>query len=266
MATMVQKDGMIRQNALTDIDRLRAEFDTARPFPYLVIDNFLDSGFAGKVHDEARRTAANQDASNGITQSLKVACTDWGGFETQTHRLISYFNSETFIAQLGTIVGIPNLFGDPELEGGGIHMTRRGGFLKMHTDFNWHARLQADRRINILLYLNKDWRPDYRGELVLADLEHREVSTIEPIFNRLVIFNTNDLTLHGHPDPLMFPDEYPRTSIAMYYYSHGKPESERIRGRATTTRYLPRDKQDISLKHGSLKARLGYLARRFLRI
>lgn len=266
MAKVVESNDMIRQDALADTRGLRAKFDAARPFPYIVIDDFLDPAFADRLHDEARQTAANQDASNGITQSLKVACTDWDAFGPLTHRLISFFNSKEFIDQLGDVVGIPDLFGDPELEGGGIHMTRQGGFLKMHTDFNWHARLQADRRINILLYLNKNWRPEYRGELALADLDQREVSSIEPIFNRLVVFNTNDLTLHGHPDPLMFPHDYPRTSIAMYYYSHGKPDAERIRGRATTTRYLPRDKQDISLRHGSLKARLGYLARRFLRI
>jgi len=262
---MVDSSDMVDFEAFGSIEDLRARFDAARPFPHLVIDDFLNPVFAGQIHDEARATAANQDASNGITQSLKVACTDWDAFGPQTHRLISYFNAPEFIEKLGEIVGIEGLFGDPTLEGGGIHMTRRGGFLKMHTDFNWHEPLKADRRVNILLYLNKNWQPEYRGELALADLDQREVSSVEPIFNRLVVFNTNDHTLHGHPDPLMFPEDYPRTSIAMYYYSYGKPNLERIRGRKTTTRYLPRDKQDISLRNGSLKARLGYLVRRFLR-
>lgn len=266
MTATASIDHIVRRDVFAEPDRLRAEYEAARPFPHLVIDDFLDPDVADAVHDEARQTAANTDASNGITQSLKVACTDWNAFGVQTHRLISYLNSDRFIGELGEIVGIPDLFGDPELEGGGIHLTRRTGFLKMHTDFNWHAGLQADRRINILLYLNKDWQPAFGGELALADLAQREVASIAPIFNRLVVFNTNDLTLHGHPDPLMFPDDYPRASIAMYYYSHGKPDAERIRGRATTTRYLPRDRHDISLQHGSWKARLGYLARRFLRI
>lgn len=266
MATIVQNDELVREGALDQTDRLRAVYEAARPFPYLVIDDFLTSHIADKVHDEARISAANKDASNGITQSLKVACTDWDAFGQETHRLISYFNSDAFISKIGEISGIPELFGDPELEGGGIHVTRRGGFLKMHTDFNWHDRLKADRRINILLYLNKDWQREYGGELVLADLDFKEKASIQPRFNRLVIFNTNDLTLHGHPDPLLFPNDYPRASIAMYYYSHGKPGAERIRGRATTTRYLPRDSQDIRLTDGSLKARLGYMARRFFRI
>ncbi|GAA3786542.1 hypothetical protein GCM10022600_02920 [Qipengyuania pelagi] len=266
MPNAAEFSGMIRQSAFEESERKGVEFKSGHPFPHLVIDNFLTQDFAGRLHDEARQTVADKDASNGITQSLKVACTDWSEFGPLTHRLISYLNSRSFLDWLEPVVGIEGLFGDPGLEGGGIHMTRRGGFLKMHTDFNWHDDLEADRRINILLYLNKDWIPEYGGELLLADLEQKDVRSIEPIINRLVIFNTNDLTLHGHPDPLSFPDDYPRTSIALYYYSHGKPDGERIRGKSTTTRYLPRDSKDISLRSGSMRARLGYLARRFFRL
>lgn len=265
MATTQTAD-MIRPDAFEPLDDLRAAYQSASPYPYVIIDDFLTPEFAQRIHDEARATAANQDASNGVTQSLKVACTNWAAFSENTHSLIAYFNSAEFIANIGRIVGIDDLFGDAELEGGGIHMTRRGGFLKMHTDFNWHARLEADRRINILLYLNKQWKEEYRGELVLADIPQKNVTSVKPIFNRMVIFNTNDSTLHGHPDALMFPDDYPRTSIAMYYYSKGRPDNERFRGRATTTRYLPRDRHDIDLRNGSIKARVGYLARRFLRM
>ena len=262
----LQLSRMIRPESLADADKLRERFQSAEPYQYLVIDDFLDADFASKVHDEARSTIPNRDASNEITQSLKVACTDWDAFQTATHQLITLLNSRQFMDWLESVVDISGLFGDPELEGGGIHQTRRGGFLKMHTDFNWHAGLQADRRVNLLLYLNRDWQPEYGGELVLSDLEQDKSVEVEPMFNRMVVFNTNDLTLHGHPDPLRFPDDYPRTSIAMYYYSHGKPDTERLRGRATTTRYLPRHKHDIGLGSGSLKARLGYLVRRFFRI
>ena len=89
---------------------------------------------------------------------------------------------------------------------------------------------------------------------------------IEPLFNRLVIFNTNDTTLHGHPHALNFPEDYPRASIAMYYYSAGVPVTERTRRRATTTRYVPMATGDIDLRSGSLRSRLGYLLRRFTRL
>jgi Rps23 Pro-64 3,4-dihydroxylase Tpa1-like proline 4-hydroxylase len=254
---------IIRPGVFSDLDGLAQEYRTADPFPHLVLDNFLVPEVAEVIHDEVRSTAANVDASNDITQRLKVACNDWDLFGEKTGRLIAYFNSAKFIEPLEQISGIDGLLGDPHLEGGGIHQTSRGGFLKMHTDFNWNEKLRCDRRINILLYLNKDWQQDYRGELIISKLGEKNQKVIEPLFNRLVIFNTNDTTLHGHPFPLKFPDDYPRASIAMYYYSAGLPVKERLRRRATTTRYLPLDPGDIDLRSGSLRARAGYLLRRF---
>jgi Rps23 Pro-64 3,4-dihydroxylase Tpa1-like proline 4-hydroxylase len=257
---------IVAHPAFADLGTLADRFRHAQPFPHLVLDDFLMPALADRVHDEARITAANVDASNEITQRLKVACTDWDAFGTETARLIAYFNSSKFIEPLEAICGIDGLFGDPWLEGGGIHQTSRGGFLKMHTDFNWNAKLRADRRINILYYLNRDWRPEYGGELVLSRLGGDAAVRIAPKFNRLVIFNTNDTTLHGHPEPLEFPQDYPRASIAMYYYSAGLDVKERLRQRATTTRYVPLGRGDIDLSRGSLRARVGYLLRRFTRL
>ena len=252
--------------AFEKLDQLQVDFAGATPFPHAVIDDFLDPMLATAIHDEARATAANVDASNELTQKQKVACTDWDAFGPETGRLIAWFNSAKFIAPLERISGIDGLFGDPWLEGGGIHQTSRGGFLKMHTDFNWNAKLRADRRINILFYLNRDWHADYGGELVLSRLGASDTARIAPKFNRLVIFNTNDTTLHGHPEPLTFPEDYPRASIAMYYYSAGLAVAERRRKRATTTRYVPLAPGDIDLSSGSLRARIGYLMRRFTRL
>lgn len=249
-----------------DLEQLTESFGKGEPFPHLVIDDFLEPQAADRIHDEVRATGANVDASNDITQKQKIACTDWDRFGELTGRLIAYFNSAKFIGPLETITGIDGLIGDPWLEGGGIHLTSRGGFLKMHTDFNWNEKLRADRRINILYYLNRDWQPEWHGELLIQRLGAEKQATIEPRFNRLVIFNTNDTTLHGHPHPLQFPEDYARASIAMYYYSSGLPVEERLRNRSTTTRYLPLGKGDIDLRHGSLQARLGYLMRRFTRL
>lgn len=256
----------VNSAAVDDIARLAAEYSSGEPFPHVVIDDFLLPEVARAVHDEARTTAANVDASNDLTQRQKIACTDWECFGDHTTRLISYFNSAEFIASLEAITGINGLFGDPSLEGGGIHLTSRGGFLKMHTDFNWNGKLRADRRINILYYLNRGWQESWGGELVIARVGHEaDRKIIAPLFNRLVIFNTNDTTLHGHPHALNFPNDYPRASIAMYYYSQGLPVPERVRRRTMTTRYVPLGKGDIDLGSGSLRSRLGYLWRRFTR-
>ena len=80
-----------------------------------------------------------------------------------------------------------------------------------------------DRRVNLLLYLNKNWLDSYGGCLELWDKEMTKcVKKIKPEFNTMVIFNTNDFSNHGHPDPLNCPINLSRKSIATYYFSKGR--------------------------------------------
>ena len=70
--------------------------------------------------------------------------------------IIRYFNSQTFLNSLQSLTGIKEkLLSDPYLWGGGIHRIKRGGFLKIHSDTNFHPDFNLDRRLNLLLYLNK---------------------------------------------------------------------------------------------------------------
>ena len=47
-----------------------------------------------------------------------------------------------------------------------------------------------------------------------------------PVFNRMMIFGTTDFTYHGHPDPLQCPEGMTRKSLALYYFSNGRPAEE----------------------------------------
>ena len=108
-----------------------------------------------------------------------------------------------------------------------MHLIEPGGFLKIHVDFNWHERLKLDRRLNLLLYLNRDWPEEYGGHLELWNHDvSRCVKRILPIFNRCVIFNTSESSHHGHPDPMKCPPGRCRKSLALYYYTNGRPEGD----------------------------------------
>jgi hypothetical protein len=132
------------------------------------------------------------------------------------------------------VTGIDNLIPDPSFEGGGLHQIVPGGKLGVHTDFNKHRDFGLDRRLNLLLYLNKNWKEEYGGHLQLWDKEmtHCEAKVL-PIFNRVMIFGTNDFTYHGHPDPLQSPEGMTRKSLALYYFSNGRP-AEEITGEHST--------------------------------
>ena len=119
------------------------------------------------------------------------------------------------------------LLGDPYFVGGGLHQIKRGGCLKIHADFNKHELTGLDRRVNILIYLNKNWKNDYGGHLELWDRDMKLcVKRILPEFNTVVIFNTTNYTYHGHPDSLNCPEGMSRKSLALYYFSNGRPQTE----------------------------------------
>lgn len=137
-------------------------------------------------------------------------------------------NSPAVLRFLEVLTGISGLIPDPYFGGSGLHRIERGGFLIIHADFNWHPLLRLDRRLNMLVYLNRDWQESYGGNLELWDRSLlRCEASISPIFNRTVIFSTTDSSFHGHPHPLNCPPERSRQSLSLYYYSNGRPESER---------------------------------------
>jgi hypothetical protein len=118
--------------------------------------------------------------------------------------------------------------GDPELAGGGVHRIHPGGKLDIHADFNWQDSSQLWRRVNLLLYLNKDWQEDWGGHLELWERDLSKCCTkVLPLFNRAAIFNITDDAYHGHPHPLTSPEGVVRDSIALYYYTLDRPEHEK---------------------------------------
>ncbi len=141
---------------------------------------------------------------------------------------------------LEKLTGISGLIPDPHYLGGGLHQIERGGFLKIHADFNRHSRLKLDRRINVLLYLNRPWEDTWGGHLELWDSTMTICADkIAPLFNRLVVFTTTDSSFHGHPDPLDCPPDVVRRSLALYYYTNGRPEREQSKVHSTLHQARP---------------------------
>jgi hypothetical protein len=162
----------------------------------------------------------------------------------KTRNFLYQLNSSTFITFLEELTGIEGIIPDPHFAGGGLHQIETGGYLKVHVDFNRHERLKLDRRLNLLIYLNKNWKEEYGGCLELWDRDMtRCEKKILPIFNRFVLFSTTDFSYHGHPEPLACPEGWTRKSLALYYYSNGRPAEEIAEvGHSTIFRERPGEK------------------------
>ena len=205
------------------------KFVSAKPFPYIEIDNFFDEKFLNNILDSFPKMNENKHNFNRNNKAeVKFATNLPENIPDNINKFIEYLNSYFFLNFLKDLTGIKEkLIPDPYLEGAGLHEIKTGGFLKIHSDFNLHPELKLNRRLNLLIYLNKDWKQEWGGHLELWDRDMKSCKVkIPPLFNKMVIFNTTDFSFHGHPEPLNCPNNVTRKSIALYYYTNGRPYNE----------------------------------------
>jgi len=208
--------------------RERAAYHSARPFPHAVLDDLVPAAVLDTVLAElpARDDPAWSRIRSGADRKLLYR--DESGMGPRTRQLCDQLRSSTFVGFLEDLTGIAGLVPGPHFDGGGgLCVVEPGCRLPIHADYNWNARLRLDRRLNVLLYLNRDWREEYGGLLELWDRDVTRCGRrIVPLFNRCVVFPTSDHTPHGHPEPVRTPDGRPRVSLILYYYTNGRPEDE----------------------------------------
>lgn len=234
-------------------------YQSGKPYPHIVIKNYFDKNFLSKVLDEFPNLSKISSSKNYNNKNeIKFSNNKKKNFKKNTKILFKFLNSKLFLNFVQKLASInEKLLPDFELNGGGLHEIKRGGVLKIHTDFNKHPYKNIDRRINVLIYLNKQWKKNYGGNLELWNKSMKKcVKKIAPNFNTMVIFSTNDFTNHGHPNPLKCPETISRKSIATYYFSKGRPLKEILKVRKkNTTNFKNRygDKNDVFIKKEHLK-------------
>ena len=194
------------------------------PFPHIVLDDFLDDLSINCLRHEFRNLDENGWLHYRHFNAHLSAFPHRKSFSDGTQKIIELFSSQEFIQWLEVLTGIKGLRSDPEIEGGGFVSAPRAGFLNMHADFTVHPhRPNWRRRVNLLLYLNEDWKPGFGGELQLWDQKMQNCEQkILPLLNRCVIFNTDENSFHGYPDPICCPAGESRKNLALYYYTESK--------------------------------------------
>jgi 2OG-Fe(II) oxygenase superfamily len=225
-------DQLFAEEFLKELDRraeeLAPQYLANKPFPYIYFDDFLPHSIA----DLALDTFPDPEKIDwirhrGVDQHKKLAFDNAEFLPPPLRDILFFLNSRPMLLFLEKLTGIQNIFGDPYYNGGGLHQIKPGGSLEVHADYSYHPKLKVDRRINVLVYLNKDWKEEYGGhfELWNRELTHAE-ARILPIFNRCAIFSTTSHSYHGHPTPLACPPDRTRKSIATYYFSNGRPAED----------------------------------------
>jgi Rps23 Pro-64 3,4-dihydroxylase Tpa1-like proline 4-hydroxylase len=196
------------------------------PFPHVVIDGFLQSDTLPRILSEVNKLQDADAQSKCIDPASPYEFNKYAfnsNYGSYLKKLFVELNSPDFTKQLGVITGVDNIIcKDISLHGTGIHRIKSKGFLQLHTDFNtYHSQNHMlDRRITMFIYLNPDWKAEYKGELCLCDKNTNMCAKkIHPILNRCVIFNNMTTSIHGHPEPLNVPNDGASQYIAVYYYT-----------------------------------------------
>ena len=204
-----------------------------KPYKHLVIDNFFDK----KLINQCLKNFPNTlDKSWEFTNDKDIEVkyrSKWASEFDIPEGIIDavrIMNGADFLKSVSEMFKIKKLIPDPYFTGGGLNVTKKGGLLDVHVDGNYHDATGLNRRLNALLFLNKNWTPKWGGEFGLYDSKGEKcLKKIEPIFNRLVVFDTHDTSWHGLPDPITFPDDNPRKSILLYYYTKEERSPDQIK-------------------------------------
>jgi hypothetical protein len=207
-------------------EKLRNQFVNGTPVPNIMIDNFLPVDEAKAVvaaFPDFHSALKLGETFKTVNERKKVQVSDYKKFSAPVAELNEALASPKFLADLAYITNIPNILADEQLAGGGIHITGPGGRLDVHVDFNFIKDRQLHRRLNLLLYLNEPWQKDWGGQFQLWDKDVKHcAATFDPIFNRCVIFETNEVSFHG-VIPVSPTSPAPRRSFATYYYTREAP-------------------------------------------
>jgi hypothetical protein len=215
------------------------DFIDAKPFPHIVIDDFLPPQVAEDLLRDFEDHGQGWKHYHHFNER-KSAVTDLELMAPHTREVFKALLSQQAIDFIAKLTGIEGLVSDPDLEGAGMHKTLPGGHLNIHTDFLTHTKKRSWRReINLLIYLNKDWEDEWQGNLELWDQSMSHcMHSVSPAFNRCVIFNTLPKSYHGHPHKLACPEGESRKHILLYYY---RDESRALPLTPTDYQPLPSD-------------------------
>lgn len=211
---------------------------------HIVIDNFLNLEEASRIEEAFLEVKPNEKWYQYDNLFERKVATDKLTLMPEIIRQALYdLNSQVFINYLETLTGIEGLIPDPHLRGGGIHLIPETGFLDIHADRSIHPKLNLYRRVNVLIYFNRNYKKEHGGQFELWSHEmDRCLKVVEPIFNRAMIFNTDAKSYHGHPNP--WNHSKPRMSIATYYFTSTIPPDFPCNPESTDFRARPGDPLD----------------------
>jgi hypothetical protein len=211
------------------------------PYPFALFDDLFDDSILKEAINEIGDKNFPMDLRNIPSEEVKGR----SAFESieqipeAVFRIFSVLNGGRFLDAVSKLSAIDGLISDPYFSGGGINEITKNGKLAVHVDGTTHHKMGLKRRINAILYLNHNWDDSWAGfheqwepsnyhdkKIIDRKSDWKCIRMIKPIYNRLLIFTTNDFSWHGHTKLLNAPEGITRKSLITYYYTSSRPETD----------------------------------------
>jgi hypothetical protein len=222
----------VAASVFCNANRYRDEFIHAQPFKHIAIDEFFDAGFAERLlaefphfDPELARNEMGEVAGKAVNTRIREISPAY-------RELFETIGGKPFLELVSQITGIPDLILDPRMYGGGTHENLHGQELDPHVDFNYDEAQKLHRRLNVIVYLNKGWQSEWGGAIEVHSNprkpETNQIRAFDPVFNRCVMFETNEISWHGFPRITLPPEQrnVSRKSISIYLYTTTRPAEE----------------------------------------
>ncbi len=223
---------LLSQNTQQRLAEISTAFATAEPFRYVVIDDFFEAEFCQQLVDEFPDFKAHHAVDENQTLGKKAVVQTVSQLGSAYRQLDLLVQNEAFLSTIENITGIQHLIYDPHYIGGGTHNNLDTQELDPHVDFTHHPITSHHRRLNLIVYLNHEWEAEWGGNIEFhrnprLPVAEDQITSVRPLFNRAVIFETHNHSWHGFP-PIKLPvdrKDISRKSFALYYYTKQRSNS-----------------------------------------
>ena len=202
---------------------LKMKFQLAEPFNHVVIDNFFTDEVARNIFKDMPGYDSELDATYDNAIEKKRTVQNWTKFSKNIYTAMTELVSQKFTENLRYMTDETDLVADFGLHGGGIHLHQSGDYLNVHLDYDIHPKLDMKRKLNIIVYLNPNWKEEWGGNLGMWSHDDTTgqpkelIRSVAPLFNRALVFDTTQNSWHGVTEGINAPEGEYRKSLALYY-------------------------------------------------
>ena len=252
MDKMIPVDGKlpINEDAIVNVGEYAQAFSSAKPYKHICIDKFLDEDFASRLIAEfpVFKVEETRTDSGKTGQGQKLTKPNLSNHGPSFKKLSEMFASSEFLNWLSELTSIDDLsWGGENMWGGGTHDNVNRAELDFHVDFNYDESTGLHRRLNALIFLNREWDPSWGGQSEMAEdpwnPDNKNITRYKPAWNRLILFETSERSWHGFPR-IRIPagkEHISRRSVAAYFYTKTRPEHEIVGSHSTfyVQRHIP---------------------------